>query len=133
MEWLATPTMSFTTSSFSIKTTSRFNLRSIHFQSFSGGMSPGSSKSIQSKMLSVVHTHYVSYRPTLSNPHFKLWCYIIFVIMCMKDPTKLKRKPTTHLDLFLDQCLYICIYVYIYIYIYKWYSLLCPLNPQSES
>ena len=26
--------------------------------------------------------------------------------MCMKDPTKLKPKPATQIDLFLDQCLH---------------------------
>ena len=49
--------------------------------------------------------HTMQASTTLSNPHFKFWHYINISNMYMKDLTKLKPKPATHLDLFLDQYL----------------------------
>ena len=39
--------------------------------------------------------------------HFKFWCSIIFVVMYMKDPTKLEPEPPTHLDLFFGYEVYL--------------------------
>ena len=73
---------------------------------FPGGMPPDplARACYTSKMQSVFHTlcKLGQHCQTLTLNSVA----IRFIIMYMIDPTKLKPKPATHLDLFWDQCLY---------------------------
>ena len=81
MGWLATKYESY---SFIIFHQNCFQIQSqeCNFSKFSWGYAPRPlAKHTEQDAESGLHI--MRARPTLSNAHFKFWCYIIFIIMCI--------------------------------------------------